>query len=67
MYLLYNLGRHIVRVDGASRQLVIENSKTPMPYAQAAELAARSARSDSENLQRRLRFQPMGTPIEENR
>jgi hypothetical protein len=67
MYLLFNLGRHIVRVDGATQQLEFEKSKTPMPYPQAAELAARSARSDSDNLQRHLGFEPMGTAIEEAR
>jgi hypothetical protein len=65
MYLLYNLGRYIVRVDGASQRLEIERTRTPLPYAQAAELAARSARSDSGNLQQHLQFRPMGTPIEE--
>jgi hypothetical protein len=54
MYLLYNLGRHSVRVNGETRRLEIEKSKEPMAYAQAAELAAQSARSDSESFQRRV-------------
>ena len=52
MYLLYNLGRHSVRVNGEAKRLEIEKSKEPMAYAQAAELAARSAKSDSESFQR---------------
>jgi hypothetical protein len=52
MYLLYNLGRHSVRVNGETRRLEIERSKEPMAYAQAAEAAAQSARSDSEKFQR---------------
>jgi hypothetical protein len=67
MYLLYNLGRYIVRANGTTQRLEIERSRTPLPYAQAAELAARSARSDSVNLQQHLQFRPMGTPIEEVR
>ena len=35
-----------------------------MPYAEAAELAYRSAKSDSENFRRRLQFRPKGTSIE---
>jgi hypothetical protein len=64
MYLLYNLGRHSVRVNGETRRLEIEKSKSPMAYAQAAELAVQSAKSDSENFQRRARFNPKGTTIE---
>jgi hypothetical protein len=52
MYLLYNLGRHSVRVNDETKRLEIEKSKEAMAYAQAAELAARSARSDSESFQR---------------
>jgi len=54
MYLLYNLGRHSVRVNGETKRLEIEKSKEPMAYAQAAELAAQSAKSDSESFQRRV-------------
>lgn len=64
MYLLYNLGKYSVIVNEASRLLEIEKSKSPMPYAQAAELAAASAKSDSENYGRRGPFQASGTPIE---
>ena len=64
MYLLYNLGKYSVRLDEATRLLAIEKSKAPMPYERAAELAAASAKSDSESFSRRGRFQPKGTPIE---
>lgn len=65
MYLFYNLGRYSVRVDGESRRLVVERSKNPMPYPQAAELAERSARSDSESYSRRAAFRPAGTRVGE--
>lgn len=64
MYLLYNLGKYSVIVDPATRRLAIEKAKRPLAYAQAAELAAESARSDSESYSRRGRFRPEGTPIE---
>jgi hypothetical protein len=54
MYLLYNLGRHSVRVNGETKRLEVERSKEPMAYAQAAGLAAQSAKSDSESFQRRV-------------
>jgi hypothetical protein len=63
MYLLYNLGRHSVRVNDETKLLEIENSKDPMAYPKAAELATLSARSDSENLRRRTPFRPKGTEI----
>lgn len=64
MYLLYNLGKYSVIVDPATRRLAIEKAKRPLAYAQAAELAAASARSDSESYSRRGRFRPEGTAIE---
>jgi hypothetical protein len=63
MYLLYNMGKHSVRVNDATKLLEIERSKVPMAYPEAAELAARSARSDSENFRRRSVFRPKGTAI----
>jgi len=44
-------------------------SKRPMAYAEAAELATRSAKSDTENFGRRISFRTKGTSIEaeENR
>lgn len=65
MYLLYNLGKYSVRVNEQTMQLEIEKDKRPMAYAEAAELAARSARSDSERFRRRILFRPSGTRIGE--
>lgn len=69
MYVLYNLARYSVRVDDGSRLLEIDRSKRPMAYAEAAELAARSAKSDSESFRQRVLFRTRGTSIEaeENR
>jgi len=63
MYLLYNLGRYSVRVAPGTHRLEIEAGKEPMPYAQAAELAARDAESDSRLFLRRLPFIPKGLRI----
>jgi hypothetical protein len=65
MYLLYNMGKYSVRVNDETKLLEIEKSKTPMPYAQAAELATRSARSDSKNFRLLRHFLPKGTMIGE--
>jgi hypothetical protein len=45
MYLLQNLGRLSVRANDRTQLLEIDIDKTPLPYSQAAELAARSARA----------------------
>ena len=63
MYLLYNLGRYSVRVNDDTKLLEIDRAKTPLPFREAAELAARSAKSDSENLSRRVPFRRLGTEI----
>jgi hypothetical protein len=63
MYLLYNLSRHRVRVNGETKLLEIDQSKEPMAYREAAEFAAKSAKSDSEGFGRRIKFQPTGTEI----
>jgi hypothetical protein len=65
MYVLYNLGKYSVRVNDKTKLLEIEKSKVAMAYKEADELATRSARSDSENFGRRLRFTPKGTGVEE--
>ena len=65
MYVLYNMGKYSVRVNGETKLLEIGKSKSPLAYPEAAELATRSARSDSENFRRRLPFQPRGTGVEE--
>jgi hypothetical protein len=63
MYVLYNLGAYSVRVNHETKMLEIEKSKNPMPYADAAEHAARSAKSDSDHFGRGLTFRRSGTEI----
>ena len=65
MYLLYNLGKYSVRVNERTLLLEIEKEKEPMTYQEAARLANRSARSDSENFRRHLEFRPRGTRVGE--
>ena len=65
MYLLYNLGQYSVRVNDETKVLEIEKSKNPMAYPEAAELANRSAQSDSESFRRRLPFRRRGAEIGE--
>lgn len=65
MYVLANLARYSVRVNDATKLLEIEQTRSPMAYPEAAELAARAARSDSENYRRRSPFRPEGTTVEE--
>jgi len=65
MYLLYNMGRYSVRVNDETKLLEIQTSKSPMAYPEAAKRATQSARSDSDNFRRRLRFRPKGTAIGE--
>jgi hypothetical protein len=69
MDLLYNLATYSVRVNAGTKRLEIERSKRPMAYPVAAELATRSARSDSESFRRRRALRTEGTGIEagENR
>lgn len=63
MYLLYNLGRYSVRVNGETERLEIQTSKDPMPYPEAVRIATQSARSDRDSFRRRVRFRPKGTAI----
>ena len=65
MYLLDNMRKYSVRVNGQTKLLEIEKNKRPIAYTEAAELASRSAKSDSENFRRRLPFRPRGTRIGE--
>jgi hypothetical protein len=65
MYLLYNMARYSVRVNEQTLLLEIEKSKTPMAYPEAAELAARSAKSDSDLFRRRTAARPGGKRIGE--
>ncbi len=52
MYLLYNMARYSVHINEQTQLLEIDKSKTPMAYPEAAELAARSARTDSDLFRR---------------
>jgi len=63
MYLLYNLSRYRVSVNGATQRLEIDKTKEPMRYPEAAAAAAKNATSDSEGFRRRRNFQPTGTEI----
>jgi hypothetical protein len=65
MYLLYNLGKYSVRIDGEARRLEINVTKSPMPYAQAMNLAETNAQADSRGFLRRLVFKPQGKKIGE--
>jgi len=65
MYVLYNMGKYSVRIDGETKLLEIARSKEPMAYPAAAELATQAARSDSDNFRRRTPFQARGTSFDE--
>jgi hypothetical protein len=64
MYLLYNIARYSVAVNDMTKSLEVELSRTPMSYSEAANLAAESATSDSENYGLRVSFRPKGTMID---
>jgi hypothetical protein len=66
MYVLFNLGKYSVVVNEATRKLEIEASKAPMPYAEASELAKKSARSDADNYAHKVAFDPQGTGYPDN-
>ena len=66
MYVLYNMGKYSVRVNGETKLLEIEKSKSPMAYPEAAGLASASASSDSANFSQRSIFRPQGTAIGES-
>jgi hypothetical protein len=51
-------------VNDETKLLEIDKSKVPMAYPAAAELAAQSAKSDSENFGRQSSFRTEGTSIE---
>jgi hypothetical protein len=64
MYLLRNLMRSALRLDPASQRIEIELRAEPLPYPEAAERAAASARADSEGFLRRAPFRRDGTSID---
>jgi hypothetical protein len=64
MYLLHNMGRYAVSVDGATRSLAIGRELTPLAYADAKALAQKDAEADSKGFLRRLIFRPKGTRVD---
>lgn len=64
MYLLYNMAKYSVRINQETRQLELENSKSPMAYDEAVVLAREWARSDSRGFFLRHLFKPKGTRID---
>ena len=65
VYLLYNLARYSVRIDPDTRLLVVDRSKQPMAYPEAAARAVDAADADSKNFLRRALFKPKGKRIGE--
>ncbi len=65
MYLLYNMSRYFIGVDGEKRQLVIERRFTPRPYAEASRIAAEAARSDAGHFAGKEEFKPRGKGYDE--
>ena len=63
MYLLYHLGKYGVGVNAETKLLEIAKRKIPMAYPEAARLAGKSAKSDSDKYRRRAPFNPSGTVI----
>ena len=66
MYVLDNMRRYSVRIDGETKLLEIDQGRRPLPYPEAAALAERSARADSEKFRLRLPFNRSGTAIGEH-
>jgi hypothetical protein len=66
MYLLFNMGKYVVRVNEVTRRLEIEREKGAMPYAQAMERASKDAEADSKGFLRRLLFKPRGKRVGED-
>ena len=54
---------HKIEATSTTKLLEIDKSKEPMPYPEAAEVAAKSAKADSEGFRRRADFRPAGTEI----
>jgi len=65
MYLLYDMARYSVHIDAKTGLLEIARSKHPMAYAEAATLAADSAKADAEGFRRRKPFRTRGAAIGE--
>ncbi len=65
MYLLYNLGRYSIVVDGATKLLQIRIDKAPLAYPDAERRAAEAALADGDAYAGRTVFVPKGTRIGE--
>ena len=65
MYLLYNMSRYFIGVDGEKKQLVIERRFTPRPFAEASKIAAEAAKSDAGAFARKEDFKPKGKGYDE--
>jgi hypothetical protein len=65
MYVLYNMGKYGVRIDGETKLLEIGGGRTPMAYPEAADVARRAAESDSGNFGRRTPFRARGQGFDE--
>jgi hypothetical protein len=64
MYLLYNLGRYSIVLDGATRQLKVEARKEPDAYEAAKKKAHESAVRDKKHLLRRLIVRTWGIKLD---
>jgi hypothetical protein len=64
MYLLYNIARYSVDVNGDTHRLEIGQTREPVAYEEAARIAAENARSDSTDYGRRVDFRPKGTTLD---
>ena len=62
MYLLYHMGKYSLIIDEPSRELRIEKSAEPKPFAEALELAKEEGYKQSKHLIRRI-FRSMGVKI----
>jgi hypothetical protein len=56
---------YAVGIDAATRELRIDASHIPMPYAEAATKASHDAQADSKGFLHRLLFKPRGEKIGE--
>jgi Omp85 superfamily domain len=63
IYVLSNMRKYNVRVNDGTKLLEIAPNERPMTYAEAAEIAAKSAASDSDRFSRRGSLPPSGTDI----
>ncbi len=64
MYLLYNLGRYSIALDGGTRRLTVEGQKEPDGYEAARREARKAARKDKKHLLRRLIFRTWGIKLD---